>query len=237
VPSVASCENRRAAEGGVDGESLDAAKQRAPLAFRTRDRAVTAEDFEYLTLAAARDIARAHCRPHPADAGLIRVLVVPHVPDDPDLPGSFALEHLRPKQETLESVRRALDERRLVGARVIVEPPVYQGVTVVARVRAWQTANQREVEERALRRVYQYLHPVLGGSRGDGWPLGRPLAAGELHAALSAVTGIDIVEDVLLFAVDVATGQRAAQPLPRMDLPPDGLFFSTGHQVRVEVAR
>jgi len=45
------------------------------------------------------------------------------------------------------------------------------------------------------------------------------------------------VEDVLLFGVDVATNQRGAQPLPRLDLPPDGLFFSVRHQVRVETAR
>ncbi len=237
VPSVARCENRRSAHGGVDGESLDAAKQRAPLAFRTRDRAVTAEDFEYLTLEAARNIARARCAPRPADPGLVRVLVVPHVPDDPDVPGGFELDHLRPTEDTLEAIRRELDERRLVGTRVLVEPPLYQGVTIVARIRAARTANLGEVEQRATRCVYRYLHPVLGGPDGAGWPFGRPVASGEIHAALSTVAGIDLVEDVLLFGVDVATNQRGAQPLPRLDLPPDGLFFSVRHQVRVEAAR
>ena len=237
VPSVARCENRRPAEGGVDGESLDAAKQRAPLAFRTRDRAVTTEDFEYLTLEAARDLARARCQSRPGELGLLRVLVVPHVPDDPSLAGGFELDHLRPKDATLDAVRAHLDGRRLVGTRVVVEPPRYQGVTVVARVRAGRQAHALDVERRAIQCVYTYLHPVVGGPAGTGWPFGRPLAAGEIHAALNRVAGVDLIEDVLLFAVDVATGQRTAQPLPRVELPVDGLFFSVAHQVRVEPPR
>ena len=237
VPSVARCENRRPAEGGVDGESLDAAKQRAPLAFRTRDRAVTAEDFEYLTLDAARDIARAHCQTRASEPGLLRVLVVPHVPDDPDLPGGFELDHMRPKDATLDAIRAHLDRRRLVGTRVLVEPPRYQGVTVVARVRAAHHAHVPDVERRAVASLHAFLHPVVGGPDGTGWPFGRPLASGEVHAALNRVAGVDLVEDVLLFGVDVATGQRTAQPLPRVELPVDGLFFSVGHQVRVEPAR
>src|SRR5207237_644807 len=112
VPSVARCQNRRPADGGVDGETVDAAKQRAPLAFRSRDRAVTAEDFEYHTRRAAREIARAHCLARTTEPGLVRLLIVPHVPDDPNLPGRFELEQLRPRQETLDAIRLDLDRRR-----------------------------------------------------------------------------------------------------------------------------
>ena len=138
---------------------------------------------------------------------------------------------------TLRAIRAHLDARRLVGTRVIVEPPRYQGVTVVARVRAPHHAHRPDVEQRATRCVYAYLHPVVGGAAGAGWPFGRPLSSGEIHAALNRVTGVDLVEEVLLFGVDVATGQRTPQPLPRVELPVDGLFFSVGHQVRVEPPR
>jgi predicted phage baseplate assembly protein len=194
---------------------------------------VTAEDFEYLTLQAARAIARAHCMTRITEPGLVRVLVVPHVPSDPNVAGGFELEHLRPTEETLEVIRTELSKRRLVGTRVIIEPPLYQGVTIVARVRAWRTANVAEVEARANACVYRYLHPVVGGPNGDGWPFGRPLATGEIHAVLGSLVGVDLVEDVLLFGVDPATNQRAAQPSARLELPPDGLFFSVQHQVRV----
>jgi predicted phage baseplate assembly protein len=234
VPSVARCENRRAADGGVDGETLEAAKRRAPLALRSRDRAVTAEDFEYHTRQAAREIARAHCEVRPDDPGLVRVLVVPHVPEDPQQTARFALEHLRPREETLALVRANLDQRRLVGTRVVIEPPLYQGVTVLARLRSWRTADVRVVQANATTAVYRYLHPVLGGPYGDGWPFGRPLTTGEIHAALAGVPGVDFVEDVLLFGVDLATNQRAGQPSTRVELVGGALFYSLGHQIRVE---
>ena len=46
VPYIARVENREAARGGVDGESVDNAKLRAPDALRMQERAVTAEDYE-----------------------------------------------------------------------------------------------------------------------------------------------------------------------------------------------
>ena len=233
VPSVARCENRRAAEGGVDGETLDAAKQRAPLAFRSRDRAVTAEDFEYFTLHAARAIARAKCVGRNTEPGLVRVLVVPHVPDDPTVPGGFELEHLRPQDDTLETIRDELAERRLVGTRVIVEPPLYQGVRIGGRLRAWRTANVEDVERDAHAALYRYLHPIVGGPAGSGWPFGRPLTTGEIHAVLGAVRGVDLVDDVSIFGVDLATNQLAAQPSTRLEIPAEALFFSTQHQIRV----
>jgi predicted phage baseplate assembly protein len=236
VPSVARCENRRPAQGGVDGETLDAAKQRAPLAFRTRDRAVTAEDYEYLTLQAARSIARVKCLESAGEPGVVRVLVVPHVPDDPSIPGGFRLEHLNPSDATLQDIQADLSQRRVVGTRVVIEPPRYQGVTVVARLRAWRTANDVELRQRAVAMLHRYLHPVFGGPDGVGWPFGRPLTPGEINAALARLTGVDLVEDVLLFGVDPVTTERASQPSTRLDLPENGLFFSVQHQVRVEVS-
>ena len=63
IPFVNSVENRRAAHGGVAGETIEQAKERGPLALRTRDRAITAEDYEQLAKRAAPDIARVRCIP------------------------------------------------------------------------------------------------------------------------------------------------------------------------------
>ena len=46
IPYVGRVENRRPGQGGVDGEDVESAKVRGPILLRTRDRAVTAEDFE-----------------------------------------------------------------------------------------------------------------------------------------------------------------------------------------------
>ena len=51
-------ENRPPAVGGVDGEDIENAKVRGPIVLRTRDRAVTAEDYEQLAREAAPEVAR-----------------------------------------------------------------------------------------------------------------------------------------------------------------------------------
>ncbi|HEX5268694.1 MAG TPA: putative baseplate assembly protein, partial [Acidimicrobiales bacterium] len=48
IPFVARVENRYAARGGIDGETVEEAKVRGPITLRTIERAVTAEDYEHL---------------------------------------------------------------------------------------------------------------------------------------------------------------------------------------------
>ena len=62
----------------------------------------------------------------------VRVLVVPAAPEG-DL-GQLRIEDLVPDDRTLARVAAYLDERRVIGTRVVVEPPHYLGVTVVARL-------------------------------------------------------------------------------------------------------
>ena len=45
----------------MDGEDIEAAKIRGPILLRTRDRAVTTEDFEHLAREAAPELARVRC--------------------------------------------------------------------------------------------------------------------------------------------------------------------------------
>ena len=203
--------------------------------LRTRDRAVTSADFEHLAREAAPDIARVRCVDAGAtDPGSVRVLVVPRVSDGDAGPGRLTIAQLRPRDETFERVAETLEERRVIGVRVVVEMPSYHGVSVVARLRARRRAAPAEVERLALDALYGYYHPVTGGPEGHGWPFGRPIQAGEVHAVLQRVPGVDFVEQSLLFTYDVGSGQRGSTPTERIEVPVNGLVFSFGHQVRVE---
>ena len=77
-------ENRRAAVGGAEAETIDEVKARGPMLLRTRGKAVTAQDFEQLTRDVAPEVARAHCLTAASEreAGVVRVLIVPHVSSD-----------------------------------------------------------------------------------------------------------------------------------------------------------
>jgi predicted phage baseplate assembly protein len=234
VPYIARVENRVPAVGGVEAETVDDAKVRGPVLLRSSGRAVTAEDFELLAREAAPGAARVLCLPSadPAEAGVVRVVLVPHVATDPL--GAVERRDLRPPESMLADVRARLEERRLVGTRILVIPAEYIGVTVVVRGTARRGHDPGEVREEVLRTLYRFLHPVTGGQDGRGWPFGRAVRAPEVHAALAALPGLDLSGqiDLQLFPAD-ADGNRASA-VDRLDLPPHGLVHSYAHQVRVQ---
>jgi predicted phage baseplate assembly protein len=233
VPFVSAVTNRVPATGGVDGESVTEAAARGPLQLRTRERAVTAADYEHLARQAAPEAVRVRCVPVGPDSPAVRLLVVPAVGDmDPSVEDATRFADLQPPAEMLERIRSYLDERRCVGARVLVEPPLYQGLTVVAKLRARPRVSPDVVREQAMVALYGYLNPVRGGPDGDGWPFGRRIQSGEVHSVLQQLPGVDFVEDVLLFAANPRTGERGS-PVQRVDLSDNALVFSYGHQVRV----
>ena len=233
IPFVAAVENLARAQGGVDGETMDEAKARGPILLRTRSRAVTAEDYEAITAEAAPEVARVRCLPAgegSAEAGSVRILVVPAAPNERH---RIQFEDLVPDPDTLERISARLDQVRLIGARISVEPPLYRGVTVVTRLVARPRANRGAIQEEALDALYRLLNPLTGGSAGTGWPFGRPVYAGEVFAALQGVRGVELVEDVRLFGANPVTGERGKETT-KMELEPHSLVVSYSHQVRVE---
>ncbi len=233
IPYVDRVTNRRPAIGGVDGEGIENAKVRGPLLLRTRGRAVTTEDYENLARSAAPEVARvrAVAAESGADAGAVRVLVVPTATTAPD--GRLQFEQLVPPEGTLQRITDRLEETRVIGTRLVVEPPVYRGVTVVARLRSRPRTNTTRLQESALDALYGFLDPIRGGPDRAGWPFGRPVTGGEIQAVLQGLRGTEIVEDVRIFGADPVTGQRG-QATNRLELEPTALVFSYEHQVLVE---
>lgn len=235
IPYIATVSNRRAAVGGTDGEEIDNAKLRGPLLLRTRQRAVTLEDYENLAKAAAPDVARVRCVPVGADGGPeegVRVLLVPDV-DEGDGDGPLEFHELMLSDEVYERVARSLDERRTIGARVVVQPPNYVGLTVVTRLRGRSGVDERALEREALAALYDYFHPVRGGPDGEGWPFGRAVVGGEVYVVLQRLAGVEFVEEVRLFPADPVERRRGRQ-VDRLDIAAHELVFSWGHQVMVQ---
>ncbi|WP_042385241.1 putative baseplate assembly protein [Streptacidiphilus melanogenes] len=233
VPYVAEVVNREAATGGVDGETVEEAKTRAPVTLRAQDRAVTLRDYEELARRAAPETARITCLEGEADqhgAHAVRVLVVPQAVPDPG--GRLRFEQLVPADALLERITDYLDERRLIGTRLAVGPPFYQGVTVVATLHAFRGADTDRVRRQVHDALYRHLDPLVGGALGTGWPFGRPVQSGEIFAVLQRVPGVELVDQVLLHPADPLTGKRG-DATDRIDLDAPSLVFSFDHRVRV----
>ncbi len=233
VPYVSRVENRVPAIGGAESESLADAKTRGPLLLRSRGRAVTAEDFEQLARDVAPDAARVHCVPDTADGGAgVRVLVVPQVASD-DL-GRINRADLDPPAATLERIANSLDARRLVGTRLLVQPPDYAWLTAVVSLSCRPLFDPGEVRSQVLRALYTLYHPLVGGPDGSGWPFGRSVQSHEVHAALARIPGVDMAREVsvAIFPAEPFTGRRGAAT-QRIDIAPTALVYSFEHQVRV----
>ncbi len=230
IPYVKSAANRQPAGGGRDGETVDEAKLRAGRTLRTCERAVTAEDFEVIAGDAAGAAVRVHCVPPQQPAGPVRVLVLPDVAGYG--PGRLPFRALTPDKELLGRIAAALDSRRLVGTRVVVEPPRYRGVTIAVRLRARRDRDCDVLAEDALAALYRWLHPRDGGPQGSGWPFGRPVTLGDVHGALAGLPDLDYVEDARLYPADPVTGARA-EAAQHVEVAADELPFSFDHQVQV----
>lgn len=232
IPYVSRVENRTPAIGGTDAETLADAKVRGPLLLRSRGRAVTTEDFEEIARDAASGAVRVKCVPELGVAAGVRVLVVPRVAGDEV--GRIEWADLNPSEPVLRQIWVALDACRLVGTRMLVQPPDYLGLTIVVRLSARPGFDAAEVRTSVLRALYRLFDPVVGGPDGTGWPFGRSVQSHEVYATLARVAGVDMARkiDLVLFPADAQTGTRGAAT-ERIDLPDTGLVFSFDHQVRI----
>ncbi len=201
--------NPMAAEGGTEEETLDAARERAPVALKSRDRAVTADDFAMLAKQAG-PIRRAHtmAMAHPQFPGIdvpgvVTVLIVP------DAPGSAPM----PSQALAQTVCAHLDQRRLVTTELYVVGPTYVGVDVQLDIVAADDADAADLVLAAEAAIRTWLHPLTGGADGLGWPFGGTIFYGELYrqALLNGVTRVAALA-IRLDGVDQPSCQDVALP-------------------------
>ncbi len=212
------------AAGGRDEETLDEAKKRAPLAIKSRCRAVTAEDFEFLARQAANiKRAKALALWHPSFPG-VKVPGVMTVVVVPDGSGPNPI----PSQGTLRTVCAYLDQRRLLTTELYVIGPSYQQVTVTAAVIVQDAVDLAEAKEAIEASLLTYFHPLHGGEDGLGWPFGGTIFYSRVYHRVFGVDGVQTIE-TLTINLD---GEDAAdcKDVPIND---GGLLYSTEHIINV----
>jgi hypothetical protein len=187
---VEAVSNPVAATGGADRESIDDAKNRAPYTIKSRDRAVTAEDFEMLALRASPTLARAKCVPDRSNRGHIVLVLVPKA----ETRGEEMRRRLIPSHEVLRYVKQYLDDRKLVGTVLNVVKPRYKDlslrVVLIRRTVGTSDRLRRDIEVK----LRKYLHSLVGGRAARGWDFGRPVLKTELIHTVEEVPGVEGVD-------------------------------------------
>lgn len=221
--------NIRPAVGGRDEQTEEDLKERAPSQLRSRNRAVTAEDFSALANQAG-GVAKAKALPltHPDHPGVevpgaITVIIVP---DNKDVPPQPSPDHLR-------AVCGYLNQFRLLTTELYVKGPTYVRIKVETKVQARPYASLDAVAQNVKDALNEYLSP-LGDRTADpdatGWDFGVGLYPTNLYGVILKVEDVAAV-DSLELDVDGTPHTGLSDPVA---LPPDGLVYGADdHEIVV----
>jgi hypothetical protein len=225
LPRVESATNRRSASGGADAEALEDVKLRAPHDLRTRDRAVTADDFAHLALGTPGvSLHRAYAVPRTrlnevgefetAD-GAVTVVA---------LPRNAGQETPQPSEAQLRAVANHLNARRLITTELWVTGPSYTRIEELeATLRVADDADLKEVEDAAYDALLAFFHPLHGGDDGRGWPFGGDIYFGNVYDRLLSLPG---VRRVINLSIRLAAGDPGSYAI-------DALPIGEGHLVHL----
>lgn len=184
------------ASGGADMETVEEVKARAPHVFRSRFRAVTAEDFEWVARSASTSVARAKCIPCVPKEGHVTVAIVPKTVSGTDEGGGFVRPI--PSTELLRRVREVLEAHKLVSTIVHVVRPRYRDLKIRVSVIRHPAGSSDAVKGAIVNSVREFLDPLKGGKNRRGWPFGRPVSKVDIFQVCETVPGVDFVDKVAI---------------------------------------
>jgi len=197
IAFIAGCDNPFPAEGGADMETVDNLKSRAAGVFKSLQRAVTSEDFQWLSREASASVGRAWCLKEKNKQGEIVVIIIPVIPS-----GETLAYKLIPSRELIRRVAGYLEERKLVGTKIRVQGPIYRifniHMTLVFRSDVLDVERLKKSIETSLR---SFCHALTGGE-GEGWEFGKSVTTGAVLKQLERVQGILSVDEVRLYDTD-----------------------------------
>ncbi len=187
-PRIASCANPIAAAGGVDPETNDQIRRRAPQAFRTQERAVTMDDYATVTEQGSSAIEDA--------AAALRWT------------GSWYTVFITAEPRTganlSDSLRKSLTKYvngyRLAGQDLLLEGPDYVSLDVQLTVCVEPDYFQRDVQQ-ALLAAFATLFSS------GAFELGQTVYLSRLYAVARTVAGVGTVAATVFQPQGVATDQ------------------------------
>lgn len=193
IPEITVVRNPLPAVGGQDPESLQDVRQRAPVAYRVQERAVTEADYAEVTARRA-DVQRAAATFRWTGSWHTVFVTV-------DREGGAGLS-----DEFETDVRAHIDRYRMAGHDVEVDGPQFVSLEIDLHV-CVAPAHFRSDVERELLDVLSNRN-LPDGRRGifhpDLWTFGQPVYLSALYGAAHQVTGVE--------SVDVRTFQRQGVP-------------------------
>jgi hypothetical protein len=218
IPYIESVTNHFNARGGADAETVEEVKQRGPHVIKSRDRAVTQSDFEWLSKEASPGVARAKCIESGEREGQVTVVCVPKFDVRANMTANDLREKLLPSNELLRRVKSYLDDRRLISCIVSVEKPRYIDLSLTVELVREPGGSSEDIKNDVELALRKFLHPILGSRNGKGWPFGRVLHKVDLYNVAEEVSGVEFVDRVVIIDEDRGLGLESVKFGPK-ELP------------------
>ncbi|HYV04948.1 MAG TPA: baseplate J/gp47 family protein [Blastocatellia bacterium] len=251
LPAGIKVTNPVATWGGAEAETVAEGEKQITRYLQNRERLVSAVDFETVTRRTPGvDIGRVEVLAafspelgsnEPGDApGSVTLMIIPKYDNaQPDAP--------LPDRTFLDAICEYVDSRRLVTTEVFLRGPIYKQIWISIGIDVVAGQSVAEVREAVKQELLRFLSPLPGSEVDDpaslpasdpqrGWPLRKPVVALELMAVASRVSGVSLVNKVLL-AEGTKPGQDQIE-MQGLELPRvAGISVSVGEPVDLSELR
>ena len=194
IPYISGCDNPFPSEGGCDMETVDSLKSRAAGVFKSLNRAVTSDDFQWLSREASSSVGRAYCPKTKTKAGEIRTIIIPEIAS-----GNTYESKLIPSRELIRRVRKYLDDRKIVGSRIVVSGPIYRDFSIKVILEFKSNVFNSESEKQKIKENLVFYFHSLVGDKGDGWEFGKSVTVGAILKQLEKIDSVLSVTETLIY--------------------------------------
>jgi predicted phage baseplate assembly protein len=194
-------------QDGGDEEPVEDTLQRAPEELKIRDRAVTADDYEFLAGEASTDVRIRRCLPPRLNTdgtpwnyggiqrapGAVNVVIVPDQ--------GLSVPRPAPTPDLIRLVRDYLDPRRDLTAHLEVLGPCYLPVHAKVTMQVWLDAVNAGVDLNKLQAdtiaaIKIFLHPTQGGPQRTGWAVGQSVFTSDLFQAIAPAADVGYISNL-----------------------------------------
>jgi len=225
-----------AAAGGCDAGTVEEAVVRGPKKFSHLNRAVTAEDFEWITREAHPNVAKVKCLPNrnaklEKAPGSVTVVVLPRS-------GIGDGAHFQELKRTVEShlLKHAASHIAFPGHIRVIEPALLE-IGVQATVWVRNMEDVVPVEKELIRKLNEYLDPVTGNADGNGWEIGQVVHPSMFYSLIKSVGPVVHIPRLSLSVVKVEHGERKDLNPERIAELPHGIVVPGAHRLLVELTK
>jgi hypothetical protein len=233
IAFINSVDNPEPSGGGCDMETLGEALRRGPQLIKHRNRAVTAEDFEWLARQADSNIAKVKCLANfnanaVKEAGCVTVVVLPKG-------GSAGLAFSNLKRRVEQFLLERAANSIAFSEKIQVIEPAYIEISIYTELVVNTIDDIIPTEIETNTKLSQFLDPFRGNYDGKGWDIGQHIHSSTFYALLKSIINVNHVAQLSMTLFKIEQEKRTEISLEMFDLIQHGILINGNHKVTVNV--